>query len=156
MHRKNGQFASLKESSTASNWDSPQSCLQDGTSRAETVWVRSLIWLLHISDLGLFSWFLNGTNFYFLFLVYAIFIFSLRRCQHCGVSENNTPAMRRGPAGPRTLCNACGLMWANKVCWTCVLLIGFLWFKMSMYICMVGHFICIWYCNCCYASVSNY
>ncbi|XP_022854297.1 GATA transcription factor 19-like [Olea europaea var. sylvestris] len=22
--------------------------------------------------------------------------------------------MRRGPAGPRTLCNACGLMWANK------------------------------------------
>uniref|UniRef100_A0A0A9DWA9 GATA-type domain-containing protein n=1 Tax=Arundo donax TaxID=35708 RepID=A0A0A9DWA9_ARUDO len=25
-----------------------------------------------------------------------------------------TPAMRRGPAGPRTLCNACGLMWANK------------------------------------------
>jgi len=41
--------------------------------------------------------------------------FSVRRCQHCGVSENNTPAMRRGPAGPRTLCNACGLMWANKV-----------------------------------------
>jgi len=23
--------------------------------------------------------------------------------------------MRRGPEGPRTLCNACGLMWANKV-----------------------------------------
>ncbi|KAI7992561.1 GATA transcription factor 28 [Camellia lanceoleosa] len=23
--------------------------------------------------------------------------------------------MRRGPAGPRTLCNACGLKWANKV-----------------------------------------
>lgn len=23
--------------------------------------------------------------------------------------------MRRGPNGPRTLCNACGLMWANKV-----------------------------------------
>lgn len=40
---------------------------------------------------------------------------SLRRCQHCGVSENSTPAMRRGPEGPRTLCNACGLMWANKV-----------------------------------------
>ncbi|KAL8540517.1 hypothetical protein ACS0TY_001954 [Phlomoides rotata] len=38
----------------------------------------------------------------------------LRRCQHCGVSESSTPAMRRGPAGPRTLCNACGLMWANK------------------------------------------
>ncbi|GLT77729.1 hypothetical protein SLA2020_492900 [Shorea laevis] len=37
-----------------------------------------------------------------------------RRCQHCGISEKLTPAMRRGPAGPRTLCNACGLMWANK------------------------------------------
>lgn len=75
MHRKNGQFASVKENSGASSWDSPQSCLQDGTPRPESV---------------------------------------LRRCQHCGVSENNTPAMRRGPAGPRTLCNACGLMWANK------------------------------------------
>ncbi|XP_023546306.1 GATA transcription factor 19-like isoform X2 [Cucurbita pepo subsp. pepo] len=74
MHRKNGQFASLKEGSRASSWESAHSCLQDG-SRSETV---------------------------------------LRKCQHCGVSENNTPAMRRGPAGPRTLCNACGLMWANK------------------------------------------
>lgn len=37
-----------------------------------------------------------------------------RMCQHCGISEKLTPAMRRGPAGPRTLCNACGLMWANK------------------------------------------
>ncbi|KAL3515469.1 hypothetical protein ACH5RR_022371 [Cinchona calisaya] len=36
------------------------------------------------------------------------------RCEHCGASEKSTPAMRRGPAGPRTLCNACGLMWANK------------------------------------------
>ncbi|KAB5548341.1 hypothetical protein DKX38_011747 [Salix brachista] len=36
-------------------------------------------------------------------------------CQHCGISAKDTPAMRRGPAGPRTLCNACGLMWANKV-----------------------------------------
>ncbi|XP_039056773.1 GATA transcription factor 18-like isoform X2 [Hibiscus syriacus] len=38
----------------------------------------------------------------------------VRSCQHCGISEKLTPAMRRGPAGPRTLCNACGLMWANK------------------------------------------
>ncbi|XVE60619.1 hypothetical protein DITRI_Ditri05aG0142600 [Diplodiscus trichospermus] len=75
MHRKNGQFASLKESTSTSSWDSSHSGLQDGTSRPETV---------------------------------------VRRCQHCGVGENNTPAMRRGPAGPRTLCNACGLMWANK------------------------------------------
>ncbi|KAJ6419207.1 hypothetical protein OIU84_029341 [Salix udensis] len=40
--------------------------------------------------------------------------FDLLRCQHCGISAKETPAMRRGPAGPRTLCNACGLMWANK------------------------------------------
>ncbi|KAK2977996.1 hypothetical protein RJ640_023534, partial [Escallonia rubra] len=46
--------------------------------------------------------------------VYSAIYSSLRKCQHCGVSENSTPAMRRGPAGPRTLCNACGLMWANK------------------------------------------
>ncbi|XVF36569.1 hypothetical protein REPUB_Repub19eG0068800 [Reevesia pubescens] len=75
MHRKNGQFASLKESTSTSSWDSSQAGLQDSTPRPETV---------------------------------------VRRCQHCGVSESSTPAMRRGPAGPRTLCNACGLMWANK------------------------------------------
>ncbi|KAF3435171.1 hypothetical protein FNV43_RR22258 [Rhamnella rubrinervis] len=39
---------------------------------------------------------------------------ALRRCQHCGISEKCTPAMRRGPGGPRSLCNACGLMWVNK------------------------------------------
>ncbi|XP_027190440.1 GATA transcription factor 19-like isoform X2 [Cicer arietinum] len=74
MHRKKGQFASLKQNPSSSNCDSPQSVGQDGTPNPG----------------------------------------SLRRCQHCGVNENNTPAMRRGPAGPRTLCNACGLMWANK------------------------------------------
>ncbi|XWS14894.1 hypothetical protein CRYUN_Cryun35bG0048100 [Craigia yunnanensis] len=75
MHRKNGQFASLKDSTSTSGWDSSQTGLQDSTPRPETV---------------------------------------VRRCLHCGVGENNTPAMRRGPSGPRTLCNACGLMWANK------------------------------------------
>lgn len=35
-------------------------------------------------------------------------------CHHCGIGERSTPMMRRGPAGPRSLCNACGLMWANK------------------------------------------
>uniref|UniRef100_A0A7N0TYZ6 Uncharacterized protein n=1 Tax=Kalanchoe fedtschenkoi TaxID=63787 RepID=A0A7N0TYZ6_KALFE len=35
-------------------------------------------------------------------------------CRHCGTSGKDTPMMRRGPEGPRTLCNACGLMWANK------------------------------------------
>ncbi|XP_052205230.1 GATA transcription factor 24-like isoform X2 [Diospyros lotus] len=44
-------------------------------------------------------------------------------CTHCGISSKSTPMMRRGPAGPRTLCNACGLKWANKgwkreeLCW---------------------------------------
>ncbi|KAL6986801.1 GATA transcription factor 25, variant 2 [Sarracenia purpurea var. burkii] len=35
-------------------------------------------------------------------------------CTHCGTSSKSTPMMRRGPEGPRTLCNACGLFWANK------------------------------------------
>ncbi|KAH9603410.1 hypothetical protein KSS87_004332 [Heliosperma pusillum] len=35
-------------------------------------------------------------------------------CTHCGVGSKTTPMMRRGPHGPRTLCNACGLFWANK------------------------------------------
>ncbi|GAB2225499.1 hypothetical protein Droror1_Dr00006293 [Drosera rotundifolia] len=35
-------------------------------------------------------------------------------CRHCGISEKSTPMMRKGPEGPKTLCNACGLMWANK------------------------------------------
>ncbi|KAM0933750.1 putative transcription factor TIFY family [Dioscorea sansibarensis] len=35
-------------------------------------------------------------------------------CHHCGISSKSTPMMRRGPDGPRTLCNACGLIWANK------------------------------------------
>ncbi|RVW73548.1 GATA transcription factor 24 [Vitis vinifera] len=35
-------------------------------------------------------------------------------CTHCGTSSKTTPMMRRGPAGPRSLCNACGLKWANK------------------------------------------
>ncbi|RRT53640.1 hypothetical protein B296_00049725 [Ensete ventricosum] len=36
------------------------------------------------------------------------------RCLHCGINAKSTPMMRRGPDGPRTLCNACGLVWANK------------------------------------------
>ncbi|XWS63081.1 hypothetical protein CRYUN_Cryun06bG0066200 [Craigia yunnanensis] len=35
-------------------------------------------------------------------------------CTHCGINSKSTPMMRRGPAGLRTLCNACGLKWANK------------------------------------------
>jgi len=33
------------------------------------------------------------------------------RCHHCG--ERDTPEWRRGPAGPKTLCNACGLQYAK-------------------------------------------
>ncbi|KAK6156756.1 hypothetical protein DH2020_011004 [Rehmannia glutinosa] len=36
-------------------------------------------------------------------------------CRHCGISSKTTPMMRRGPDGQRTLCNACGLKWANKL-----------------------------------------
>ncbi|XP_010535334.1 PREDICTED: GATA transcription factor 25-like [Tarenaya hassleriana] len=35
-------------------------------------------------------------------------------CTHCSISSKCTPMMRRGPSGPRTLCNACGLFWSNK------------------------------------------
>ncbi|XP_052484615.1 GATA transcription factor 19 isoform X2 [Gossypium raimondii] len=69
MHRKNGQFASVKDSNSGEG-----SCDQSDDTPDSV----------------------------------------LRSCQHCGINEKLTPAMRRGPAGPRTLCNACGLMWANK------------------------------------------
>ncbi|KAG6509627.1 hypothetical protein ZIOFF_027627 [Zingiber officinale] len=36
------------------------------------------------------------------------------KCLNCGISATSTPVMRRGPNGPRTLCNACGLAWVNK------------------------------------------
>ncbi|KAF8092734.1 hypothetical protein N665_0402s0022 [Sinapis alba] len=32
------------------------------------------------------------------------------RCRHCGIGEKSTPMMQRGPEGPRTLCNAYGLI----------------------------------------------
>lgn len=38
----------------------------------------------------------------------------INTCTHCGVSSNDTPMMRNGPDGARSLCNACGLAWANK------------------------------------------
>lgn len=48
----------------------------------------------------------------FLSLISSTWLF---RCTHCGISSKSTPMMRRGPSGPRSLCNACGLFWANKV-----------------------------------------
>lgn len=56
-------------------------------------------------------WSYNGLCDWLLFLSY----FCLSRCNHCGTSSKATPMMRRGPDGPKTLCNACGLFWANKV-----------------------------------------
>ncbi|XP_042412011.1 protein FAR1-RELATED SEQUENCE 5-like isoform X2 [Zingiber officinale] len=35
------------------------------------------------------------------------------RCLRCGINANATPHMRRGPDGPRTLCNACGIAWTK-------------------------------------------
>eukprot|EP01089_Gocevia_fonbrunei_P009361 TRINITY_DN21642_c0_g1_i1.p1 TRINITY_DN21642_c0_g1~~TRINITY_DN21642_c0_g1_i1.p1 ORF type:complete len:206 (+),score=35.63 TRINITY_DN21642_c0_g1_i1:66-683(+) len=34
-------------------------------------------------------------------------------CYHCNTTD--TPEWRRGPAGPKTLCNACGLQYAKRV-----------------------------------------
>lgn len=35
---------------------------------------------------------------------------------HCGWCQSNKTAQwRKGPAGPRTLCNACGLEWAKQI-----------------------------------------
>ncbi|KAK4405136.1 GATA transcription factor 24 [Sesamum angolense] len=151
MHRKNGQFASVKGLCKASddNWVSgnntphpepvtPKEYYRSSSSCSsleainvvciEQLAKPSMLYqqLLRMTHTDLSSPFilevlqvvetkeiarkLLATNCYRL----SIFCYSLRRCQHCGVSETSTPAMRRGPAGPRTLCNACGLMWANK------------------------------------------
>lgn len=36
------------------------------------------------------------------------------RCVHCGIGPNDTPGIRRGPDGQKTLCNACGLYWSIR------------------------------------------
>lgn len=61
------------------------------------------------------NWNIIWLMIFLIFFSYIPLIFSYR-CRHCGTSSKLTPMMRRGPAGPRTLCNACGLKWANKVC----------------------------------------
>ncbi|KAJ3095149.1 blue light receptor [Phlyctochytrium bullatum] len=37
----------------------------------------------------------------------------VKRCEHCHTSES--PEWRRGPTGPKTLCNACGLRYARNI-----------------------------------------
>lgn len=34
-------------------------------------------------------------------------------CKHCGVSESDTPLMRKGPEGEKSLCNKCGIQWQS-------------------------------------------
>jgi hypothetical protein len=110
MQRRKGQFAgraNLEGESSATGCDAAsQGPGQDFPCR-ESKFVLLLIngYLIHSSYLC----YLMKSNPFFLHFV-------LWRCQNCGTSEKMTPAMRRGPSGPRTLCNACGLMWANKVC----------------------------------------
>jgi hypothetical protein len=35
-------------------------------------------------------------------------------CHNCAARKEDTLRMRYGPAGPKTLCNACGLFWATQ------------------------------------------
>ncbi|TXG52653.1 hypothetical protein EZV62_021822 [Acer yangbiense] len=51
-------------------------------------------------------------------------------CTHCGISSKSTPMMRRGPSGPRSLCNACGLFWANRVSFCNVMILIFVFLYM--------------------------
>ena len=53
------------------------------------------------------------------------------RCTNCGISSMSTPMMRRGPSGPRSLCNACGLFWANRVSMLISYCFLYLYFKES-------------------------
>lgn len=39
---------------------------------------------------------------------------NISTCTNCGAGPNDTPLMRKGPNGSKTLCNACGLYWANR------------------------------------------
>lgn len=129
MQRKNGQFTSSKVNFNIASANSNPS---NGSAPPESVWVWILISVvrnfksrltllqeLHFSALSSVFFFqmLIAVLVYLFILIDLWFciLFSSRICQHCGISEKLTPAMRRGPAGPRTLCNACGLMWANKV-----------------------------------------
>jgi hypothetical protein len=42
-------------------------------------------------------------------------------CSQCGAARSSTPMMRRGPLGPRTLCNACGnLLCPLSCCLSCL------------------------------------
>jgi hypothetical protein len=131
MQRKKGQFASSRpsqeEGGAVANWDgtqAPGQPLGPGGVQPEVTYVL-LVTFSAESAVALFS--SLHMDYYLRSLVagsfwracfckyFLIFCSPLGRCVHCGIGERSTPMMRRGPSGPRTLCNACGLMWANKV-----------------------------------------
>lgn len=73
-----------------------------------------VLYTIEFFSLYFFDFVASFFRFYFLFCLRCIFCV-LSRCTHCGTSSKCTPMMRRGPSGPRSLCNACGLFWANRV-----------------------------------------
>ncbi|KAJ1975922.1 Chromatin structure remodeling complex protein sfh1 [Dimargaris xerosporica] len=36
------------------------------------------------------------------------------QCTHCGIDGTQTTLVRKGPQGPKSLCNACGIAWAAR------------------------------------------
>lgn len=80
----------------------------------------------------------------FLSLISSTWLF---RCTHCGISSKSTPMMRRGPSGPRSLCNACGLFWANKVgVW--IFFLCFFLLNLHFYTIFQCACVCITFCPC--------
>ncbi|KAH7515288.1 hypothetical protein FEM48_Zijuj10G0010900 [Ziziphus jujuba var. spinosa] len=111
MQRNKGQFTSSKcnndDSASAATSMGTNDWCQDGNGGQHSEILNNpLSWVGYLS---LFS-----SELLLLDLIWAISCGTTSSCQHCGISEKCTPMMRRGPEGPRTLCNACGLMWANK------------------------------------------
>ncbi|KAL0335419.1 UNVERIFIED_CONTAM: GATA transcription factor 24 [Sesamum radiatum] len=108
MQRKKGQFTSSKSlpeepGSSSADWN--------GSSAQESRKPREY----QEFDFFLgFRCFLAGEPEQMFLLPANYFSLTSNRCRHCGISSKSTPMMRRGPDGPRTLCNACGLKWANK------------------------------------------
>ena len=87
--------------------------------------------------------------------VVLIVLLCLARCLRCGISGNATPHMRRGPDGPRTLCNACGI--AYRKVWLrsnfryripmsllCDTMFSYNSFPRKFYSCLLAIFLLFW------------
>lgn len=114
MKRRKGQFAGRSDFGDGATSSAACVCPTNGEDDhlRETQWVSChvptfTLWLWHV----LHQFHMQKVVAFIYWLMLACFA----SCQNCGISSRLTPAMRRGPAGPRSLCNACGLMWANKV-----------------------------------------